>query len=114
MEEGETGRSYRACPYDECGTGLVTPAESEPGTGLRDQLSSAQGLLVLSMLITESGEEQEILAWRPPPSPLSAGAACWAFTSSKTSRAASRTAPSAAWPGRRKRKMSWSRPSWPC
>ena len=45
----------------ECGTGLVTPAESEPGTGLRDQLSSAQGLLVLSMLITESGEEQEIL-----------------------------------------------------
>ena len=45
----------------ECGTGLVTPAETEPGTGLRDQLSSAQGLLVLSMLMTESGEEREIL-----------------------------------------------------
>ena len=61
MEEGETGRSDERALMSECGTGLVTPAESEPGTGLRDQLSSAQGLLVLSMLITESGEEQEIL-----------------------------------------------------
>ena len=41
------------------------PAQAAPGTAreavLRDQLSSLRGLLVLSMLMTESGDEQQIL-----------------------------------------------------
>ena len=45
-------------PYQRMRNGVVTPAEAEPGTGLRDQLAGAQGLLVLSMLMTESGENR--------------------------------------------------------
>jgi sugar diacid utilization regulator len=40
---------------------VAAPPGGEPDVALRDRLSSLQGLLVLSMLMTESGEEQEIL-----------------------------------------------------
>ncbi len=40
---------------------MPSPRSAAPDLVLRDQLSNMQGLLVLSMLMTESGDEQQIL-----------------------------------------------------